>query len=69
MCAAVFYLLPRNADEEEMLRSRAVVNNNALDGHPGGPGYDADWVRNPGGSVRRAKWIDALREFGFDVGS
>ena len=69
MCAAVFYLLPRNVDEEEMLRSRAVVNNNALDGHPGGPGYDADWVRNPGGSVRRAKWIDALREFGFDVGS
>ncbi len=69
MCAAVFYLVPRDASEEEMLRSRAVVNNNALSGHPGGPGYHSSWVQNEGGSVRRARWIGALREYGFDLES
>ena len=69
MCAAVFYLVPRNATDEKMLRSRAAVNNNALHGHPGGPGYHRDWTQNEGGSLRRARWIDALREYGFDLGS
>ena len=46
MCAAVFYLRPRDSAEEEILRSRAQVNNTATQDLPGGPGYAPAWVRN-----------------------
>ena len=68
MCASVFYLRPRTPAEEAMLRSRAQVNNGALQDLPGGPGYAPAWVRNEGASSMRAKWISSLREYGFDLG-
>ena len=70
MCAAVFYLVPRNEREERALRARALVNNAAYY-EPSRRfmrrGYDARWVANEGGSARRAKWVAHLREFGFDL--
>ena len=30
-----------------------------------GAAYHPHWVANPGGSPRRQRWIDWLREYGF----
>jgi hypothetical protein len=53
------------------LRDRAHVNNaayNTIERKAAGRrAYYPSWVANSSQSVRRAKWLSCLREFGFDL--
>ena len=66
MCSMDFYKNPKTSEEIEATRDQLKVDadiRSRLDS--AGPAYDPHWVSNPGGSPRRQRWINWLREYGF----
>ena len=67
MCTCVYYNNPRGEAEEAAARQRAAGSKDvgAQFGRPGEPAYPPEWLRNPSGSPKRARWLRRMEELGY----
>ena len=68
MCTLVYYNNPKTPEEEEATRRQASFGRDLSKkfGAPDDrPRYHPDWLANRGGSARRQRWIDRMKELGF----
>jgi hypothetical protein len=67
MSTLVYYNYPKTPEEETVTREQANSNADTFVqfGLPPQPKYPAEWVANPTGHSKRAKWIETMRELEF----